>query len=64
MIDCMDIATLDTAENELCSLLSKCESVLRGSKLSPSRTTLMTNRVEALRTALELIRRAKLEQSR
>lgn len=58
----MDTADLDNAEKELDSLLHKCESVLQGSTLSPSRTTLMTNRARALRTALELIHRAKLEQ--
>ena len=64
MIHCMDTTELDRAEIELGSLLGKCESVLRNSTLSQSRTTLMTNRVGALRTALELIRRAQLEQSR
>lgn len=57
----MDTAELDSAEIELNSLLRKCEAVLQGSTLSQSRTTLMTKRVGALRTALELIHRAKLE---
>lgn len=61
-IDAMDTADLDNAEKEVSSLLGKCEAVLQRSTLSPSRTTLMTNRVGALRTALELIHRAKPEQ--
>lgn len=58
----MDTGDLDGAERELSSLLHKCEAVLQGSAPSPSRTTLMRNRVGALRTALDLIHRAKLEQ--
>ena len=50
---------LEVADTQLSSLLSKCEAVLRGTSLSPSRHTLMTNRVSALRTALELVRQAK-----
>ena len=50
---------LEVADTQLSSLLSKCEAVLRGTSLSPSRQTLMTNRVSALRTALELVRQAK-----
>lgn len=50
---------LELAEVELGSLLRKCEAVLEGSSLSPSRTTLMTRRVAALRTALELVREAR-----
>lgn len=55
----MDIVDLDRAEVELSSLLHKCEAVVRGSTLSPSRQTLMTNRVAALQTALELVAEAK-----
>ncbi|MGH3628956.1 MAG: hypothetical protein ACRDRL_16160 [Sciscionella sp.] len=55
----MDIADLELAEVELVSLLAKCEAVVRGSALSPPRRTLMTNRVAALRTALELVSEAK-----
>ncbi|WP_166972121.1 hypothetical protein [Brevibacterium atlanticum] len=58
----MDTGDLDSAEKELSSLLHKCEAVLQGSTLSQSKTTLMRNRVGALRTALELIHRTKLEQ--
>lgn len=50
---------LEVAESQLTSLLGKCEAVLRGTSLSPSRLTLMTNRVSALRTALELVHQAK-----
>lgn len=50
---------LDVADAQLTSLLSKCEAVLRRTSLSPSRQTLMTNRVSALRTALELVHRTK-----
>ena len=59
MMGGMDIADLERAEVELTSLLRKCEAVVRGSTLSPSRQTLMTNRVAALRTALELVAEAK-----
>ncbi len=55
----MDIADLERAEVELASLLRKCEAVVRGSTLPPSRQTLMTNRVAALQTALELVDEAK-----
>lgn len=55
----MDIADLERAEVELASLLRKCEAVVRGSALSPSRRTLMINRVAALHTALELVTQAK-----
>ncbi|HBY24225.1 MAG: hypothetical protein WAV45_09660 [Propionibacteriaceae bacterium] len=55
----MDSEELDGAETELTSLLRKCEAVLQGSTLSASRTTLMTNRVAALRIAVELVRREK-----
>lgn len=51
----MDRNELDLAESQLSSLLHKCEAVLRSSALSPSRQTLMTNRVAALRTALALV---------
>ena len=51
---------LDLAERELRSLLGKCEAVLdRDTPLSPSRHTLMTNRVAALRTALALVSEAQ-----
>lgn len=59
MMEGVDIADLDLAEIELDSLLRKCEAVVRGSALSPSRQTLMTNRVAALQTALELVTQAK-----
>lgn len=59
MMGGMDIADLERAEVELASLLRKCETVVRGSKLSPSRRTLMINRVAALQTALELVAEAK-----
>ena len=55
MMGGMDIADLERAEIELASLLRKCEAVVRGSTLSPSRRTLMSNRVAALHTALELV---------
>lgn len=55
----MEAAELQLAEVELLSLLRKCEAVLAGNALSPSRTTLMTNRVAALRTAVELVQRAQ-----
>lgn len=55
----MDAAGLELAEVELASLLRKCEAVVRGSALSASRKTLMTNRVAALQTALELVAQAK-----
>lgn len=50
---------LEVADAQLTSLLSKCEAVLSGTSLSPSRQTLMTNTVSALRTALELVHQAK-----
>lgn len=50
---------LELAEVEIASLLRKCEAVVRGSSLSPSRLTLMTNRVAALQTALELVTHAQ-----
>jgi hypothetical protein len=56
-------ADLELAETQLSSLLSKCEAVLRGTSLSPSRRTLMANRVSALRTALELVHEAKERRS-
>lgn len=55
---------LEVADTQLTSLLGKCEAVLQGSSLSPSRLTLMTNRVAALRTALELVRQAKEQKGR
>ena len=55
----MDMTELERAEVELGSLLRKCEAVVHRSTLSPSRQTLMTNRVAALRTALELVAKAK-----
>jgi len=55
----MDMVDLERVEVELASLLRKCEAVVRGSSLSPSRRTLMTNRVAALQTALELVTQAK-----
>ena len=39
--------------------VTTARAVLRGTSLSPSRQTLMTNRVSALRTVLELVRQAK-----
>lgn len=51
---------LDQAERELGSLLRKCEAVLQRASLSPSRTTLMTNRIAALRTALALVAEARV----
>lgn len=59
MMGDMDIADLEHAAVELASLLRKCEAVVRGSKLSSSRQTLMINRVAALQTALELVAEAK-----
>ncbi|WP_152353868.1 hypothetical protein [Brachybacterium subflavum] len=55
----MDDHDLDNAEAQLSSLLHKCESVLRNSTLSPSRRSMMTRRVEALRTALSLVADAR-----
>lgn len=55
MIAGMDVTELERAKTELESLLRKCEAVLRGSNLSPSRHTLMINRVAALRIAVELV---------
>jgi len=55
----VDNEDLELADTQLTSLLSKCEAVLRGTSLSPSRRTLMTNRVSALRTALELVHQEK-----
>lgn len=55
----MDIADLENAEVELGSLLRKCEAVVRGSTLSPSRQTLMVNHVAALKIALSLVAEAK-----
>lgn len=55
MMNLVEDDELDRANRELASLLHKCEAVLRGSTLSPSRQTLMTNRVAALRTALLLV---------
>ncbi len=55
----MDKQDLELAEVEIASLLRKCEAVVRGSSLSPSRLTLMTNRVAALQTALELVTHAQ-----
>lgn len=52
----MDVEELNTAEEQLSSLLHKCESVLQSTTLSPSRLSLMDSRVRALRTALELVR--------
>lgn len=55
---------LGLAERELRSLLRKCEAVLdRDTPLSPSRQTLMTNRVAALRTALALVAEAQGQSS-
>lgn len=59
MMEVMDSSDLDRAERELGSLLSKCEAVIRNSSLSPSRQTLMTNRIAALRTAMQLVADAK-----
>lgn len=50
---------LDRAERELESLLRKCEAARQRGTLSPSRQTLMTNRVAALRTALALVADAR-----
>lgn len=55
----MNDEDLEMADAQLSSLLSKCEAVLAGTSLSPSRQTLMTNRVSALRTALELVHQTK-----
>ena len=62
--DRADDAEIDRAETELVSLLHKCEAVLQNNSLSPSRRTLMTNRVAALRTALELVRREQTASAR
>ena len=43
----MDKHDRELAEVELGSLLRECEAVVRGSSLSPSQLTLMTNRVAA-----------------
>lgn len=56
----VDDDELDRAETQLASLLHKCEAVLKGTTLSPSRQTLMTNRVAALRTALALVAAERL----
>lgn len=56
---CVETADLQLAEAELLSLLRKCEAVLAGRELSPSRTTLMTNRVAALRKAVDLVHQAQ-----
>jgi hypothetical protein len=58
----MEIDELDRAARELGSLLAKCEKVLENSSLSPSRHTLMTNRVAALRTAMALVARERGER--
>lgn len=63
MMDPLDDDELDRAERQLASLLHKCEAVLQGSTLSPSRQTLMTNRVAALRTALALVDAERLRDS-
>ncbi len=55
----MDAPDLDRAERELVSLLHQCETVLENSSSSASRTTLMTNRVRALRVAVDLVREAR-----
>lgn len=59
MVTAMDSAELDAAERELTSLLLKCESAADRNTLSKGRQTLMDNRVEALRTALQLIADAR-----
>jgi hypothetical protein len=63
MMALVDDDELDRADSELASLLHKCEAVLQGSTLSPSRQTLMTNRVAALRTALALVADERLRDS-
>lgn len=63
MLEVMEIADLERAGVELASLLRKCEAVVRGTTLSPSRRTLMTNRVAALQTALELVAQAKVHHA-
>lgn len=55
MMGPVDDDELDRAEHQFASLLHKCEAVVQGSTLRPSRQTLMTNRVAALRTALALV---------
>jgi len=60
----MDTAELDRADIELKSLLSKCESAVSGGRLSPSRMTLMANRIEALRTAIELVEQERVQHHR
>lgn len=55
----VDMPDLERAEIELASLLRKCEAVVRGTALSRSRRTLMTNRVAALQTALDLVAQAR-----
>jgi hypothetical protein len=57
--DDVDAPDLDRAERELVSLLHQCETVLENSSSSASRTTLMTNRVPALRVAVDLVREAR-----
>lgn len=55
----MDAHDLDNAETQPSSLLHKCEAVLSNNALSSSRGSLMTHRVEALRTALALVEEAR-----
>lgn len=55
----VDDAALETAHVQLGSLLAKCEAVMRGTSLTPSRRTLMDRRVAALRTALHLVDEAR-----
>ncbi len=62
-MDPVDDNELDQAERQLASLPHKCEAVLQSSTLSPSRQTLMTNRVAALRTALALVAAERLRGS-
>lgn len=59
----MDIVELESAEFELASLPGKREAVVRGGTLSPSRRTLMVNRVAALKVALNLVDGAKSQRA-
>ena len=59
----VDAADLELAQVQLSSLLHKCEAALNKGTLNPSRQTLMTNRIAALRTALELVADAQSRHS-
>lgn len=60
----MDDEDLKIAETQLSSLLHKCEAVLQSTSLSPSRQSLMTDRVRALQTAPALVADARKRDQR